>query len=79
MIERKNVPVDDETSIAVVTEQMADGSYAVVAAVKHRSPTGEKTIDLPVREARYGSQVEAEGAGLRQARDWIERNAPRAA
>ncbi len=79
MIERKNVPVDDAYSIAVVTEQMTDAAWAVVASVKHRSPTGEKTIDLPVRDTRYASQGEAEEAGIHQARDWIERNVPRAA
>jgi hypothetical protein len=79
MIERKTVPVDEETSIAVVTERMADGAYAVVASIKHRSPNGEQTTDLPVSDTRYATQSEAEDAGLHQARDWIARNAPHAA
>ena len=79
MIERKSVPVDDTYSIDIVTERMAEGAWAVVASVKHRSPTGEKTIDLPVRDTRYATQPEAEDAGLHQARDWLERNVPRAA
>jgi hypothetical protein len=79
MIERKTVPVDEETSIAVVTERMADGGFAVVASIKHRSPNGEQTTDLPVRDVRYATQTEAEDAGLHQARDWIARNAPHAA
>jgi hypothetical protein len=79
MIERKSVPVDDTYSIDIVTERMAEGAWAVVASVKHRSPTGEKTIDLPVRDTRYAIQSEAEDAGLLQARDWLERNVPRAA
>jgi len=32
MINRKDVRVDDEYSIAVVTERMADGGWAVVAS-----------------------------------------------
>jgi hypothetical protein len=79
MIERKTLPVDDETSIAIVTERMGDGTWAVVASVTHRSPTGEQITDLPVRDSRYGSQEEAEQAGVSQGRDWIERNMPHAA
>jgi hypothetical protein len=79
MIERKTLPVDDENSIAIVTERMADGTWAVVTSVKHRSPTGEQITDLPIRDTRYASQAEAEEAGLQQGRDWIERNMPHAA
>jgi hypothetical protein len=79
MIERKTLPVDDQYSINVVTERMNDGSWAVVAAIEHRTPTGEKVIDLPVRDTRYRDQVEAEDAGVRQARDWLDRNVSHAA
>jgi hypothetical protein len=79
MIQRTTVPVDDESSIAVVTEQMADGGWAVVASVRHRSPSGEQIIDLPVSDARYATQAEAEQAGVSQGRDWIARNMPRVA
>jgi hypothetical protein len=79
MIERTNVPVDESTSIAVVTERMADGRYAVVASIRHRSPTGEQTTDLPVRDTRYATRAEAEEAGIRQGRDWMARNRPHAA
>ena len=79
MIQRTTVPVDDESSIAVVTEQMADGGWAVVTSVRHRSPSGEQIIDLPVHDARYSTQAEAEQAGLSQGREWIARNMPRAA
>jgi hypothetical protein len=79
MIHRATVPVNDEYSIAVVTEQMADGSWAVVASVNHRSPSGENVTDLPVHTARFASQPEAEAAGVQQGRDWIERNVPHAA
>jgi len=79
MIERKTVPVDEAYSVNVVTERMNDGGWAVVASIMHRTPTGEKVIDLPVRDTRYPSQAEAEEAGVRQARDWIDRNVSHAA
>jgi hypothetical protein len=79
MVERKTIDVNDEFSISVVTERMNDGDWAVVSSVKHRSATGEKTIDMPVRSTRFSSQAEAEEAGVSQAREWLERNAPRAA
>jgi hypothetical protein len=79
MIERKTVPVDDENSIAIVTERMADGSWAVVSSVKHRSPSGEAITDLPVRDTRFATQAEAEESGLAQGRDWIARNISHAA
>ena len=79
MIERKTVPVDEAYGINIVTERMPDGGWAVVASITHRTPTGEQVIDLPVRDTRYASQGEAEDAGLRQARDWIDRNVSHAA
>ena len=79
MVERKHIPVNAEYAINIVTEEMADGRWAVVASVKHESPNGEKIIDLPVCDDRYASQAEAEDAGFAQAREWIDRNMPRAA
>ncbi len=79
MIHRATVPVNDDYSIGVVTEQMADGSWAVVASINHRSPSGENVTDLPVSTARFGSQPEAEAAGVKEGRDWIDRNVPRVA
>ena len=79
MIERKHIPVDAACSVNIVTEQMADGTWAVVSSIKHESPTGEKIIDMPVRDERYPSQSEAEDAGFSQAREWIDHNMPRAA
>jgi hypothetical protein len=79
MIERTTLPVDDQNSINIVTERMNDATWAVVASLTHRSPTGEKIIDLPVRDTRYASQSEAQDAGVRQAREWLERNVPHVA
>ena len=53
MVQRKDIPVNDEYTVAVVTEQMNDGGWAVVASIKHRSPSGEQLTDLPVTNLRY--------------------------
>jgi len=79
MIQRKDVPVNDEYSIAIVTEQMPDNAWAVVASLKHHSPTVEQIIDLPVHNDRYPSQHAAEQAGLTQAQTWLTQNIPHAA
>ena len=78
MVQRKDIPVNDEYTLAVVTEDMTDG-WAVVASIKHRSPTGEQITDLPIDNRRYSSQPEAEEAGITQARDWLTHNVPHAA
>ena len=79
MIERKHIPIDAEYSVNIVTEQMADGTWAVVSSIKHESATGEKIIDLPVCDDRFASQADAEDAGFSQAREYIDRNVSRAA
>ena len=79
MVHRKTVAVSEEYRIMAVTEQMADGGWAVVASVTQASPAGEKIIDMPVRDTRYATQDQAEEAGLQQARDRIERNVSHAA
>jgi hypothetical protein len=80
MIQRKDVPVNDEYSVAVVTEDMADGRWAVVATIKHRSPSGgEQIVDLPVQDERYADQRQAEEAGIAQARAWLTHNVSSAA
>ena len=61
MVQRKDIPVNDEYTIAVVTEDLTDG-WAVVASIKHRSPSGEQITDLPVDNRRYSTQPEAEEA-----------------
>jgi hypothetical protein len=79
MVQRKDIPVNDDYTVAVVTEQMADGGWAVVASIKHRSPSGEQLTDLPVTNLRYESQSEAEEAGISQGRAWLAQNVPHAA
>ncbi len=79
MVQRKTVPVENDCAITVVTEQMSDGRWAVVASVKHFSRRAEQTIDLPVPDERFASQGEAEEFGVRTAREWIEGNRAHAA
>jgi hypothetical protein len=79
MVERKEIPVTDDYAIAIVTECMADGQWAVVASVKHRREGVESTRDLPVSKERFATQADAEAHGERQARAWLERNEPHAA
>ena len=79
MIQRKDVPVNDEYSIAIVTEEMAGNTWAVVTSIKHQSPTGEQVTDLPIQNDRYATQPAAEQAGLAQAQSWLTENIPHAA
>jgi hypothetical protein len=79
MIERKIVPVSADYAIAVVTERMKDGGWAVVASIKHQTPSGEQMIDLPIHDERYADQREAEEVGVRQGRDWLASNVTEAA
>jgi len=51
----------------------------VVTSIVQQTPTGEKTTDLPVGDERFATEAAAEEAGLRQGRDWLDRNMPRAA
>jgi len=79
MIQRKDVPVNDEYTIAVVTEQMNDAQWAVVATIKHRSPSGEQATDLPIIDQRFATQPAAEQAGIAQGQDWLSQNVSNAA
>ena len=79
MIERKTFPAGDDCAVAVTTERMADGTWAVVASVKHHLESAERVIDLPVPSERFATQAAAEARGLQMGQDWIAENAPRAA
>jgi hypothetical protein len=77
MFQRKTVPAYRNCDIAIATEQMSDGKWAVVATVKHSTDTAEQTIDLPIPRERFDTQAEAEKHGLQMAKAWIEENSPR--
>jgi hypothetical protein len=76
MITRKTFPARRNCHISVVTEQMADSAWAVVASVRHFSESSEKVVDLPVPLERFSSQADAEAYGVRLGEAWIQENAP---
>jgi hypothetical protein len=77
MIQRKTVPAYGHCDIALATEQMSDGKWAVVATVKHSTGTAQQSIDLPVSHERFDSQADAENHGIRMAKAWIDENTPK--
>ena len=76
MVQRKDIPVKDDYTIAVVTEQMADGQWAVVASIKHRSPSGEQSTDLPVDDRRYATSAKPRKPGIAKAAPGSPRTSP---
>jgi hypothetical protein len=77
-IVRKEFPTAHEGCVIhVTTERLAEGEWAVVSAVKHRSDFGEKTVDLPVPDRTFATQADAEDFGARIAVEYLDRNAPR--
>ena len=79
MINRRLVRVDDNYTVALTTEQMKDGGWAVVATVMQSTDGADLHADLPVSHQRFGSEAEAEQYGLTTAREWIAGNTPRVA
>ena len=79
MVQRKSVPAADNCEISVTTEQMPNGTWAVVTSVKHYFDTTETVVDLPVSSDRFASEAEAEAFGIDTGRQWIARNRPREA
>jgi hypothetical protein len=74
MVHRKTVPAYGNCDIALATEQMRDGKWAVVATITQSTDTAQRTTDLPVSHQRFETEAEAEEHGLRTAREWIDRN-----
>ncbi|HEV8437484.1 MAG TPA: hypothetical protein VGT40_05270 [Methylomirabilota bacterium] len=79
MVERKTVPAYGNCDIAIATEQMSDGKWAVVTTITESTGTAQRNIDLPVPKQRFDSQAEAEEYGIRTAREWIDQNMPKVA
>src|SRR5262249_61999286 len=78
MIQRKTIPYNG-FEIAVATERMREGKWAVVVNLKQSTGNALRNVDLPVSHQRFDSQVEAEDYGVRTATEWIEENTPKAA
>jgi hypothetical protein len=79
MTQRKTFPAYGNDEIALATEQMSDGQWAVVATVKQSTESAQRVIDLPVPGQRFSSEAEAEEYGVRLAREWIDQNTPKVA
>jgi len=78
MIDRTKFPTAWEgCEISVVTEQLRDGRWAVVAAIQETTPEHTRTIDLPVPSETFATRDEAEGHGVAQAERWLEKNMPK--
>jgi hypothetical protein len=78
MVHRKTYPADDNCEIAVTTERLADG-WAIVVSLRHHTEGAERITDLPVPTERFATEEEAEAFGVARAREYLERNTPRAA
>jgi len=79
MVERKTFPAGGGYSIAVAAERMKDGKWSAVATVQQSTATGQRNIDLPISNARFATEAEAENFELSRAREWIEQNTPSSA
>jgi hypothetical protein len=78
MIDRAKFPTAWEgCEISVVTEQLRDGRWAVVAAIQETTPEHTRTIDLPVPSETFASREEAQQSGIEQAQRWLEKNMPK--
>lgn len=76
MVQRKRFGAPGDYTIAVATERMKDGKWSSVATIQQSTPTGERNVDLPVSDARFATEAEAENFEVSRAREWIERNTP---
>jgi hypothetical protein len=75
MVERKTFPARGY-SIAVAAERMKDGKWSAVTTIQQPTPTGQRNIDLPISDARFDSEAEAESFELSRAQEWIDQNTP---
>lgn len=76
MVQRRRFAAPGDYSIAVATERMKDGKWSAVATIQQTTPTGERNVDLPISDARFATETEAESFEVSRAREWIERNMP---
>ncbi|HEV8585483.1 MAG TPA: hypothetical protein VGT02_11000 [Methylomirabilota bacterium] len=78
MVERERFPTAwPGCEISVVTEEMRDGRWAVVAAITENSPERTRTVDLPVSSQTFESHEKAQAFGVEQAQHWLDENMPR--
>ena len=74
MVQRKRIPARGGYRIVVAAERMKDGKWAAVATIEQSTPTGERHIDLPISDARFGTEDEAEHFEVSRAQEWLGKN-----
>lgn len=77
MVQRKRFEAPGDYSIAVASERMKDGKWSAVTTIQQSTQTGERNIDLPISDARFATEEEAETFEVSRAREWIQKNTPR--
>lgn len=79
MVNREHYPtMHNGCEISVVTEQMSDGTFGVVAKVTHDSGGAVQVTPLPVPDRTFETEEAAQAFGVMQAQEFIDRERPTA-
>ena len=79
MVNREHYPtMHDGCEISVVTEKMADGTFAVVANVTHDVGGAMQVTPLPVPDRTFETEEAAQAFGVMQAQEFIDQARPAA-
>jgi hypothetical protein len=79
MVNREHYPtMHNGCEISVVTEQMKDGTFGVVAKVTHDVGGAVQVTPLPVPDRTFATEEAAQAFGVMQAQEFIDRERPAA-
>ena len=79
MVNREHYPtMHNGCEISVVTEQMKDGTFGVVAKVTHDVGGAVQVMPLPVPDRTFETEEAAQAFGVLQAQEFIDRERPSA-
>ena len=79
MVNREHYPtMHNGCEISVVTEQMRDGTFGVVAKVTHDVGDAVQVTPLPVPDRTFETEEAAQAFGVMQAQEFIVRERPAA-
>ena len=77
MVNRAHYPtMHNGCEISVVTEQMRDGTFGVVAKVTHDVGGAVQVTPLPVPDRTFDTEEAAQAFGVMQAQEFIDRERP---
>jgi hypothetical protein len=77
MVNREHYPtLYNGCEISVVTEQMRDGTFGVVAKVTHDVGGAVQVMPLPVPDRTFETEEAAQAFGVMQAQEFIDRERP---